>query len=511
MQESEFSAEQRAVIDAVLQEGRNVFFTGPAGSGKSKVTDYLIRELRKRYEDNDDAVVCTATTGSAAAMLGGQTIHSFAGIGHADKDISYYRHTMKISGKLRKRLCAAIVVFCDEISPLNAHALNCIDAVMRRARRRPRTPFGGCQMIITGDFFQLPPIQTRAKNTRPDSDSEEEQPEEPPLFAFESRAWRKAKFLTLQLTKVFRQNDEAFVAALNEAREGRLSAQAIATLEKAAIRMPAGSGIKPTRLYCTNANVNAENDRRLRALKGPEYTFMGETESCNMEIEKHNVKVPHVVGRWASPADAEDGFYLPPAATLKRMEESLIHASHVPRKLKLRLNAQVLLTRNLDVKTGLCNGSRGVVVKLNPLTVRFRAHRVSYGNETKDNENEEEYRDVEILPVVWTVTAGRLVLAAYKQVPLCLAWAMTIHRSQGMTLDCVRVVMNVFCPGQAYVGISRARSLDSMEIVGFDPSKVYAHERVVAWHAQQAKRGNALEKRKDITQYFSAPSKRQRV
>ena len=379
-------------------EGRSILLTGSAGTGKTFLLRRIIAALRARAEDGATAV--TASTGIAATHIDGKTIHSWAGIGLGKGSTAdLVNLVVNKNGAARARWREARTLILDEVSMICGDLLSSLDAVAREARGgddRGR-PFGGLQVIFAGDFFQLPPVVLAGG------------------YAFMSPAWARAGIETCELTEVVRQGGDArFVALLNELRVGRCSAastELLATCSKGKKPEPT-DGIEPTRLYCTNRDVDAMNAQFLNALPGEAREFDG--------VDTF-VRRPYG-------AAAE-------AAVLGELEK------RAPARLVLKVGAQVILTRNMPLR-GLVNGSRGVVESL-----------VSAG---------------ESGPLVRFDTGATLALAPEdfyygsadgsakrKQVPLKLAWALTVHKSQGMTLSRAELVLaDAFAPGQAYVGES---------------------------------------------------------
>ncbi|KAG8465655.1 hypothetical protein KFE25_002962 [Diacronema lutheri] len=420
--EPPLSAEQRAVVSAVLAGG-SVFFTGAAGTGKSLV----LRELVACLPAETTAV--TATTASAAALIGGMTLHAYAGIGNGEREVSQL-----ISSAARRRCDAwrrATVLIVDEVSMLSAELFDKLEHVARAVRGRAE-PFGGLQLVLSGDFYQLPPVSTRGGP--------------PARFAFQSRAWAHCKLREVELRQVFRQSDGELVAMLNDVRVGRLTASALATIATCARAAGKGvpgaaAGVRATKLYTHRADCDEVNQRELDALDAPAVVLRAFDSGDG--------------ARGASPTALLDGCAARPQLVLKE-------------------GAQVLLLRSLAQAEGLTNGSRGVVVRFER---GLPAVRFASGAE----------RVVERQPFL-VVQDGRCV-AVRSQVPLALGWALSIHRSQGLSLDLLEVsVDRAFECGQAYVALSRARSLRGLHVRSFDPTAVRAHPDVVDFHEGIARR-----------------------
>ena len=249
--------DQRRVMEAVTERGANVFFTGNAGTGKSYLLRAVVEELNRIHKHS--GVFVTASTGIAAANVGGTTLHSFAGIGLGEDDAATMARTLK--PKARRRWCDAKVLVIDEISMLDGRLLDKLDSLARNVRNRPAEPFGGIQLILVGDFFQLPPVRL---GQDPDV-----------RFCFATRCWEEVVQETFVLRHVYRQRDTGFLAMLDEVRHGTVGPASQALLEKAhmqaASRNPKDwndDAIKPTRLFSTNRDVDALNERELAQLSG---------------------------------------------------------------------------------------------------------------------------------------------------------------------------------------------------------------------------------------------------
>uniref|UniRef100_A0A2K5I2T7 ATP-dependent DNA helicase n=1 Tax=Colobus angolensis palliatus TaxID=336983 RepID=A0A2K5I2T7_COLAP len=370
----QLSEEQAAVLRAVLT-GQSIFFTGSAGTGKS----YLLKRILGSLPPT--GTVATASTGVAACHIGGTTLHAFAGIGSGQAPLAQCVALAQRPGVRQGWLnCQRLVI--DEISMVEADLFDKLEAVARAVRQQNK-PFGGIQLIICGDFLQLPPVTKGPQ---------------PPRFCFQAKSWKRCVPVTLELTKVWRQADQTFISLLQAVRLGKV--------------------------------------HRFEAM------------DSNPEL--------------ASILDAQ---------------------CPVSQLLQLKLGAQVMLVKNLSVSRGLVNGARGVVVGFEAEGRGLPQVRFLCG----------------VIEVIradrWTVQATRNQLLSRQQLPLQLAWAMSIHKSQGMTLDCVEISLGrVFASGQAYVALSRARSLQGLRVLDFDPMAVRCDPRVLHFYATlQRGRGLSLE------------------
>ncbi|KPM42133.1 ATP-dependent DNA helicase PIF1 [Neonectria ditissima] len=463
------SEEQQTVLDLITQ-GRSVFFTGPAGTGKSVLLKKIIQQLAIKYLGDDKRVGITASTGLAAHGIGGTTLHRFAGVGLAQAPIERLIDDILSTKFKLDRWTDVEVLVIDEISMVDCLLFDKLDAIARTVRKIDR-PFGGIQLVVTGDFFQLPPV----KRGRDDGS---------PRFCFEAKAWSQVIQHTIGLTRVYRQRDPEFVKMLNEVREGCLSPSTIKKFQK--LNRPVSfNGSKATELFPLRAEADGANKRRLQNIKGMTYNYT-----------------------------AKDGGTVTNAASRKMLLSNCI----APDLLKLKKGAQVILTRNIDGT--LVNGSQGRVIGF--------AHSHSFHHTQWDDEDGEPHSDREppvidessdqgLYPVVrftfkeghsrvqlckpmeWTVERwvpapllddGWTVekLATRTQVPLLLAWALSIHKSQGQTLSHVKVdLARVFETGHAYVALSRAKSTQGLQVLNFDPSKVAVHPKVKAFYASLSK------------------------
>ncbi len=405
---------------ALVVQGRNIFLTGPAGTGKT----YTIRAIIDHAQKAGWAHGVTATTGAAALLIGGSTLHSFLGIGLGAKDAADLAQGLLTNSKKKPivaRLRALRLLIIDEISMLSNVLFTKVSSLLSILRNTD-APFGGVQLVLCGDFCQLPPVE--------------------PDYAFLCEEWDRCELQVVHLTQSFRHDsDTAFQEVLTGARWAQLAPTQVDSLRALTRRSPPSNGIQPTRLFALNKDVDRINDAELARLidtgkETREYT----TRYSSKEAEG-----------WAD-------------------------ACNVPRSVKFAVGAQVVLTRNIDPEAGLVNGSRGVVVALEEAgpVVRFTS-----GTTAVINAVTAEMEDG-VKSHLRTTTKPFIVYT-----PLRLAYALTMHKSQGMTLDAVEIDLgtSVFSPGQAYTALSRARSLDSVWLSRFTPSAFKTDPEVVDFYA----------------------------
>ncbi len=383
----------------LLTSGVNIFLTGEPGSGKS----HTIREYVKCLYARGITPALTASTGIAATHIGGMTIHAWSGLGIRKSITQRECKDLAKNAALTKRIKNTHVLIIDEISMVDARMLESVDLICR-VIKDVDLPFGGMQIVLVGDFFQLPPVS---------------RPDEPPVhFAYTSHAWKAAELTVCYLTEQHRQEDKTFLDLLSAFRRGVLTENHVAQLF--ARKQPAHDH-DITKLYSHNADVDRMNADRLKLLRGKEKTY---TMSAH-----GNAKI----------VDA-----------LKRGCLS-------PENLTLKMGARVMCTKNNPTKNYV-NGSTGEVVDFDKER-GFPVVQLSSG------------RVVCVEPETWSVDENGSALAAIRQIPLRLAWAMTVHKSQGMSLDRAYIDLgNAFAYGQGYVALSRIRSLSGLFLGGINPN-----------------------------------------
>lgn len=405
----------------ILKTGVNVFLTGEPGSGKTHTINQYVAWLRTQGRK----VAMTASTGIAATHINGMTIHSWAGIGIKRSLRQSDIDDILRNDFKRKAIMDADVLIIDEISMLDAKVIYMVDQVLRRARNfMADTPFGGVQVVFVGDFFQLPPIGERVIGGRPLPKTE---------FAFESDSWTDAAPLVCYLTEQHRQEDAKFLDILTVMRQGKLKDAHIQILKDRA-NIPYKIA-ETTVLYTHNADVDHENTLELAKIK----------------------EAPHVY-------DMSSQGHEYPISLLKKQCLS-------PERLELKVGALVMFTRN-NWDTGYVNGTIGTVIEF----LRGGAPIV----ETRAGKR------IVVLEAEWKfVNSSGHTTASIRQLPLRLAWAMTVHKSQGMSLDQAHIDLSrAFEFGQGYVAISRVRSLEGLSLAGFNKKALQMHPTIVKADAE---------------------------
>jgi ATP-dependent exoDNAse (exonuclease V) alpha subunit len=409
----ELSAEQAAVFAAIETSREHMFVTGRAGTGKSTLLNHLSWNTSKQI------VIC-APTGVAALNVGGQTIHSLfrLPIGViAD-------HAIEQSGDLRKLLNTIDTLVIDEVSMVNADLLDAVDRSLRQARQKPEIAFGGVQVVLFGDPYQLAPVPGDGDERAYFDDQYRS------MWFFDAKVWAEADLLIYELTTIHRQHEDDFKRMLNAVRHGQVTAEIAERLNDVGARPAPTDGA--ITLATTNSTVTRINSTELARLPGRALTAKAE--------------ITGEFGGRAYPADE---------------------------KLELKVGARVMFLRN-DPDQRWVNGSVGTVTKITATVF------VEVDGETH-----------EVHPAVWekfrysysavTRQLKKDIVAEFTQFPLRLAWAVTIHKSQGKTYD--RAIVDLgqrsFAPGQTYVALSRISSLDGLYLTRpLRPSDIIVDEHV---------------------------------
>lgn len=393
---------------SILRSGANVFLTGEPGSGKTHTINEYVKWLRAHGIEP----AITASTGIAATHIHGVTIHSWSGIGIAEFLTPELLERVSQKEHVAKRIQRTSVLIIDEVSMLSGEVLTMVDAVTREIRHREE-PFGGMQVVVVGDFFQLPPI---GKPGRASS------------FAFESPAWKALNPLICYLSEQHRQEDEALLGLLAAIRESSWDHTHISLITARETDLE-GLDEDTPRLYTHNADVDRENEAKLASLKesGKRYIMRGEGAPLLIEGLKRGCLSP----------------------------EALV----------LKEGAVVMATKNNPI-AGYANGTIGTVTGFE----RGSSYPII---ETKDG------RTITIAPAEWAVEEGGKVRAKITQIPLRLAWAITVHKSQGMSMDAAAMDLSrSFEYGQGYVALSRVRTLAGLSLLGWHENALSVHPGV---------------------------------
>jgi len=428
--------EGQAKVLKAVQEGKNIFLTGAGGTGKT----HTIGAIRTWATNAGKVCAVTAMTGCAAILLGhgAKTVHSWAGIGLARETPQELATIVNTNRRAKKRWTETQILVLDEISMITPDILEKLDLIARRIRKCPDLRFGGIQLIVSGDFCQLPPV-SKQKDV---------------VFAFESPYWKELIDEVHELTQIERQSDPVFQRILQEARLGSLSPESLHVLQERRGLAWDEKEIKPTLLFTRNSDVDTINRVNLDALTGETRIF----EAQNVVREKNMRK-----GKRCVSSNSPD---------IQRSLARLDKDAPYMKELELRVGAQVMLITNMDQERNLVNGSRGVLTGYSPgglPIVRFLS--VS--------------EPVIVDRVSWWLAEEESV--GRSQIPLRVAYAMTIHRSQGATLDSalVDIGSNTFEYGQAYVALSRVRTIEGLYIWKLDPTKIRCHPKVLAFYSAE--------------------------
>ena len=394
----------------ILKAGKNVYLTGAAGSGKT----YALNEYISYLKNRGVSVAVTASTGIAATHIGGTTIHSWSGLGIKDtlddRDIEY----LISKEHLYKRFEKTKVLVIDEVSMLSSRLFDAVERVCR-AMKRSEEPFGGMQMVLSGDFFQLPPIAREGGGAE---------------FIHSSEVWEKMDIRVCYLDEQFRHKDSSLEKILNEMRSGTiLPASKNKLMEIREKNSASPRLVSATRLYTHNVDVDAENERELEKLEGKARVY-----------EMSSSGKTHIV-------------------------EALKKGVLAPENLRLKKKAAVMFVKN-SFDEGYVNGTLGIVEDFDnnglPIVRTFSGQKIY------------------VTPAEWTVEEDGKVLAKVEQLPLRLAWAITVHKSQGMSLDSAEIDLSkAFVPGQGYVALSRLRDFAGLSLRGLNDMALMMHPRAM--------------------------------
>lgn len=381
----------------ILKAGHSAYVTGAAGSGKT----YLLNEFIQYLKERGVGVAVTATTGIASTHLGGLTIHSWAGIGIVREASDNEIKAIVSNRRIDRRFANTDTLIIDEISMFDAARLSLVDRVARAAKGSFK-PFGGMQIVLCGDFFQLPPVAKTGESQ--------------PKFAYHSSAWEELNPKICYLTQQFRQADDALLKVLNAIRQNEVSEETKKFLFSR--RDTSIGNNRVTKLYSHNINVDAENFRELSGLPGKEMEYYMNSEGIK--------------------------------AAIKALKGGCL----APETLIIKKDAVVMFVKN-NFEKGYVNGTLGKIADFS-----------ESGHPVVETLNGKK---IIAAPESWSVEENGKVLARITQIPLRLAWAITIHKSQGMTLDAAEIDLSgAFEEGMGYVALSRVRTLKGIKLLGLN-------------------------------------------
>jgi len=411
----------------MMKDGKNIFITGPAGSGKTFIIKNFIDYYRANIETENSKIYVTSTTGLSSILIDGMTIHRYSGIGLGNKDIETHFKKINKFPNLRKRWIETIVLISDEISMLNPDLFDKLEILARKIRKIDK-PFGGIQIILSGDFLQL-----RAVNSN--------------SFCFESFSWDIVIDKTIYLDKIVRQNDPKLQNILNNIRIGIVNDEVKELLNSCLNKnLENKDGIIPTLLYSKKNMVLEHNNNELAKL-------------INSGIENHKYHAYYEFSK--NITDESKDFY----------KEILDSQYQVENTIIFTINNQVMLTVNKP-EHNLANGSRGIIVNF-CMKESITLPVVKFLNGVLLTINFHDYMIEENKTIVCKM-----------QIPLIHSWAITIHKAQGMSLEFLKtdIGSSIFEYGQAYVVLSRIKNIEGLSLMNIDYSKIKAHPKILKYY-----------------------------
>jgi len=408
-----------------MKKGNNVFLTGPGGSGKSFILKYFIDWYKNQNIENESKIFITSTTGLSSLLIDGMTIHRYSGIGTGEKDVDFlYKKIIKMKN-IKKRWCITDILIIDEISMMDGDLFDKLEILSRKIRKIDE-PFGGIQLIISGDFLQLPPIKSD-------------------VFCFESFSWDFVINKIFYFDKIIRQDNIQLQNILNNIRIGVIDDDVKDLLNSCLNKkLDDIDGIQPTLLFSKKKMVVEYNNEELNKLidsgyKGYEY---------NSKYEFKNIK------------EESKNFYI-----------DLINSNYqVENNLCFTLFSQVMLIINMP-EHGLANGSRGIIIDFTDTIIKFPIVKFLNGVILEINMHNFTLDD-----------GGDIIIK--KQIPLILSWAITIHKAQGMSLELVKTDIGntIFEYGQAYVVLSRIKNINGLSLININYNNIRAHPKILEFY-----------------------------
>ena len=421
-------------VITLLEDGRNVFLTGSAGTGKS----YILEHLKQYYGDR---MVLTSTTGISAVNIKGQTIHSWAGVECMETPIEELVEIISMQnfgevGRIKRRIRKCEILAIDEISMLSAYALEYLDLYFRAARGKEE-PFGGLQVLLIGDFLQLPPVFTESDKKYPKKG----------WHCFRSPVWGELDLKPVLLKRVYRQDNINFANILGRIRLGIITSNDMKVMSTCYCEESEKLQNK-LHIFPTKREVYNYNKMRLENIDAEECTFFAIDDIYYPDEMDENKKNDYI------------------SKIYKRLKKEC----SADKKITLKVGCRVMLLVNSSLEKGLANGTCGKVISITN----------GYIEVLFDNGVVEK-----IKRTVFELQEDDKVIAKRIQFPLKLAYAVTVHKSQGMTFD--EIVINckkAFTAGQIYVALSRVKTLNGLHITGFAKNKLYPDNNARVFYSE---------------------------
>lgn len=420
-----WTEQQSQVLDAI-SAGKSVFVTGSAGTGKTFLIQHIIRKLRRIH--GRSRVYVTASTGVSACALNGYTLHSFAGIGLGEATAEELLYKVCSNERVRRRWEMVQALIIDEISLISGELYDKLEFIARKIRSLDASKemvWGGIQLVVSGDFFQLPPIFNKKTQK----------------FAFEATTWNLSFDMQIDLTIVFRQSEPQLIKVLQGIKKGEYDYEDLNLLENHCSKLePDPLAVK---LYPRNEDVYRVNKMHLDSLN--------ENLICYRAVDSGEAS-------W----------------------KEQLKLGIAPDFLELCVGARVMLTKNLNAQQKLVNGAAGTVIGFELVNGTDKTFGTNWLPVVKFDFGPEK---LIIGPETWSIMDGEEVVARRKQIPLILAWALSIHKCQGMTLNSLYTDLNrAFGYGMVYVALSRVKSLEGLHLSSFNPKTIKVHPKVLNFY-----------------------------